>query len=139
MLLGFALAWLAVDLTQGRGRTFPPIAALWVVLLPLADCVSLMARRIRAGRSPFSPDREHIHHYFIVRGFSHSQTLAILVGISTAFGAIGFFGWRWGVAEPVLFWAFFFSFFAYHFWIKQQWRRLRSMGGAAELAGERSA
>jgi UDP-GlcNAc:undecaprenyl-phosphate GlcNAc-1-phosphate transferase len=137
MLLGLALAWLAIDLTQGKGRSFPPIAALWVVLLPLADCVSLMVRRIRAGRSPFAPDREHIHHYLIARGLSHSQTLAVLVGISALFGAIGFFGWRWGVAEPVLFWGFFVSFFAYHFWIGQQWRRLGAIAPSAMLAAER--
>jgi UDP-GlcNAc:undecaprenyl-phosphate GlcNAc-1-phosphate transferase len=107
------------------------------VLLPLADCVSLMARRIRAGRSPFAPDREHIHHYLLARGIGHSEALIILLMVSLMFGAIGFFGWRWGVAEPVLFWGFFLSFLAYHFWIGQQWRRLTSMGGAPVLAGER--
>ena len=127
MMLGLAGAWLAIDLTQGPGRDFPPICALWVLLLPVADCVSLMARRIRTGRNPFTPDQEHIHHYFAARGFTHSQALAIMVAISALFGAIGFFGWRWEVPEPVLFWLFFLSYFAYHFWIKGEWRRLAAM------------
>ena len=46
LMIGFALGWFAIDLTQGAGRTCPPIAALWVLLLPLADCVSLMLRRV---------------------------------------------------------------------------------------------
>jgi UDP-GlcNAc:undecaprenyl-phosphate GlcNAc-1-phosphate transferase len=122
-LLGFALAWLAIDLTQGPSRTMPPIAALWVVLLPLADTVSLMARRRARGKSPFHPDREHIHHFLQARGFTVGQSLLILVGVSALFGAVGVIGWRLGVPEPVLFWTFASLFFAYHYAIKAAWRR----------------
>ena len=124
LMIGFALAWFAIDLTQGRSRSFPPIAALWVVLLPLADCVSLMARRLRAGRSPFVADSRHIHHYLLRKGFSHGQTVAILVGISAAFGAVGYFGWKFGAPEAALFWLFFFGYFAYHAWIKSAWKKV---------------
>jgi UDP-GlcNAc:undecaprenyl-phosphate/decaprenyl-phosphate GlcNAc-1-phosphate transferase len=124
LMIGFALGWFAIDLTQGPGRTFPPIAALWVLLLPLADCVSLMSRRLRRRRSPFVADRQHIHHYLLARGFSHGQTLGTLVALSIVFGAVGYFGWRLGVSEATLFWPFFFGYFAYHFWIKRAWRTL---------------
>lgn len=134
LMMGFALGWFAVDLTQGQGRTFPAIAALWVILLPLADCVSLMLRRIRQGRSPFSADRRHIHHYLQARGFTHGASLAILIGLAVTFGAVGYFGWRLNVPEPYLFYAFFVGFFAYHFWIKREWKRIE-----AREAGEVSA
>ena len=124
LMIGFALGWFAIDLTQGPGRSFSPIAALWVVLLPLADCVSLMARRLRAGRSPFVGDAHHVHHYLLRRGFSHGQTLAILVATSTLFGAVGYFAWKLRVPEHYLFWSFFFGFFVYHFWIKYAWARI---------------
>ncbi len=124
LMIGFALGWYAIDLTQGQGRTMPPIAALWVLLLPLADCVSLMARRLAARRSPFAADRHHIHHYLLARGVSPGRTVSILVAASTAFGAVGFAGWRLGVPEAALFWPFFFGFFAYHAWIQRAWRRL---------------
>ena len=124
LMIGFALGWYAIDLTQGPGRSFPPIAALWVLLLPLADCVSLMARRIHAGRSPFAGDRHHIHHYLLRRGLGHNPVLGILLALSTAFGAVGYFGWRLGAPEPVLFATFFCGFFAYHHWIERAWRRL---------------
>ncbi len=126
LMIGFALGWFAIDLTQGTRRTFPPIAALWVVLLPLADCVSLMLRRIRTGKSPFVGDRHHIHHYLLAHGFGHSQTLAILTGISVTFGAVGYFGWRLGVSESLLFWTFFLGFFIYHVWIQRAWTQLES-------------
>jgi UDP-GlcNAc:undecaprenyl-phosphate GlcNAc-1-phosphate transferase len=124
LMIGFALGWFAIDLTQGDGRTFPPIAALWVLLLPLADCVSLMTRRLLAGRSPFVADRHHIHHYLLARGLSHGQTLGVIVAASTLAGAVGYFGWRLGVPEPALFWPFFFGFFAYHVWITRAWKKL---------------
>lgn len=135
LMMGFALGWFAIDLTQGAGRTFPAISALWVILLPLADCVSIMLRRIREGRSPFSADRRHIHHYLEARGFTHGQTLSILVALSIAFGAVGFMGWVLRIPEPVLFWSFFVGFFAYHFWIQREWKKIerREAGEASEL------
>jgi UDP-GlcNAc:undecaprenyl-phosphate GlcNAc-1-phosphate transferase len=133
MVLGFALAWFAIDLTHGPGRSFPPICALWVLLLPLADCVSLMSRRVRAGKSPFVADREHLHHYLAARGLSHAQVFGVMLGFSAFFGAVGFFGWRLGVPEPVLFWPFFFLYFAYHYAIKRAWKRMHARAGTGAV------
>lgn len=130
LMLGFALGWFAIDLTQGPGRTFPPIAALWILMLPLVDCVSLMARRLRARTSPFVADQRHIHHYLLARGFTPSQTLAILVGTSVAFGAAGYFAWLFKVKEAFLFYPFFFGFFAYHAWIQDEWKKLERLNAA---------
>jgi hypothetical protein len=60
------------------------------------------------------------------------------LGLSASFGAVGYFGWRLGVPEYTLFWPFFFGFFAYHFWIKRQWRVLdeKLAAGAIDLRGE---
>jgi UDP-GlcNAc:undecaprenyl-phosphate GlcNAc-1-phosphate transferase len=132
LMIGFALAWFAVDLTQGPGRTFPPICALWVVLVPLADCVSLMARRMRMRQSPFDGDRRHIHHYLLAQGYSNSQTLAILTGLAVMFGAVGYFGWRLHVPEPILFWTFAAAFFTYHFWIARAWSRIEGAGAQGD-------
>lgn len=134
LMIGFALGWYAIDLTQGQGRTFPPIAALWVLVLPLADCVSLMTRRITAGKSPFVADSHHIHHYLLARGFSPGQALTILAGLSLLFGAVGFFGWRLHVPEPYLFWPFFFGYFAYHYWVKSAWKRIDEERARQSLA-----
>lgn len=139
LMLGFSLAWFAIDLTQGPGRTFPPVAALWIIVLPLADCVSLMIRRLKARKSPFVADRHHIHHYLLAQGFSHSQALAILVGLSVAFGAVGYFAWLFKIPDAVLFYPFFFGFFAYHAWIQRQWERIqrREAGIPSELPAEK--
>jgi UDP-GlcNAc:undecaprenyl-phosphate/decaprenyl-phosphate GlcNAc-1-phosphate transferase len=137
LMIGFALGWFAIDLTQGHDRTMPAIAALWVLLLPLADCVSLMSRRLVARKSPFIADSHHIHHYLLACGYTHGQTLCILVTISAIFGAVGFFGWRLGVPEPVLFWTFFVGYFAYHAWIKRAWRRIDDARAALAVPGDK--
>lgn len=134
LMLGFALAWFAIDLTQGPGRSLPPIVAIWILLLPLADCVSLMTRRLTRGRSPFVADREHIHHYLLARGFTPSQTLAILAGCSTLFGAVGYVAWRLALPEAALFWTFFIAYFAYHTWVKWAWKGIAADSQARDDA-----
>ena len=122
-LLGFVLAWMAIVLTQGPAD-IPPICALWIILLPLADAVSVIVRRLHRGGSSFDADREHIHHLLRALGLSHAQTLSILIAVSTLCGAVGFFGWRLDVPQPVLFWTFFCLYFAYHYSVKAIWTRL---------------
>jgi UDP-GlcNAc:undecaprenyl-phosphate GlcNAc-1-phosphate transferase len=137
LMIGFALGWFAIDLTQGPGRTMPAIAALWVLMVPLADCVSLMLRRVAARKSPFVADSHHIHHYLLARGFTHGQTLSILVAAAAVFGAIGFVGWQLGAPEPLLFWPFFFGFFAYHAWMKRAWRRIDKARAGANAPADK--
>lgn len=133
LMIGFAIGWFAIDLTQGPQRTFPPIAALWIIVLPLADCVSLMLRRLRARKSPFVADNHHIHHYLLGRGFTHGQTLSILLGLSVVFGGVGYAGWKLQVPEAVMFWPFFFGFFIYDAWIKKAWQKLDSAPASEPL------
>lgn len=127
LMIGFALGWLTIDLTQGPGRSVSPVAALFFVLLPLADGLSVTLRQFERGENPFERTDAHLHHYLFSRGFTSAQTLVILVAVSALLGAIGYFGWRFGVPEPALFWLAFFGFLAYHAWIKEAWRRLKGI------------
>lgn len=127
LMIGFALGWLAIDLTQGPGHSVPPIAALFFVLLPLADGLSVALRQIERKENPLERTENHLHHYLFARGFTSAQALVILVAASAALGAIGYFGWRFQVPEFALFWLALFGFLAYHSWIKEAWRRLRGI------------
>jgi len=88
MLVGLMLAASVTSLTgQFNYSNLPPKAAFPVllpVLLPLAvlavpfvDLVLAVVRRTRAGQSPFSPDKRHLHHRLLEIG--HSQTRAVVI------------------------------------------------------------
>lgn len=55
----------------------PIILPLAVLALPIADLLLAIARRLRAGKSPFTADRQHLHHKLINRGHSPKQAAMI--------------------------------------------------------------
>jgi len=103
MMLGAVLGFLAVGLSQGGDTTsVSPVAMLWICAIPVIDTLSLAARRLAMGRSPFSDDRQHLHHLMLDTGLSVSQIVAILSAIAAFLGAIGVGGWYVGVPDVVL-------------------------------------
>lgn len=116
-LFGFTVCWLAIDASQGENELITPSTVLWIMALPLFDSVCIMLRRIRKGRSPFNPDREHLHHIFNIAGYSNNFTLILILISSIALSVIGLIASRYlGVQEPVLFWSFI-GIFASHYWL----------------------
>ncbi len=104
LMLGFALAWLAVYISQSsRGVSVYPVAIAWILILPVLDVLTLYLRRIMKGRSPFSADREHLHHVLLRSGFGPGATVWLLLLVMTVFGLVGVFGWRQGWPEWALF------------------------------------
>ena len=80
MVLGYLLAWTLIQLSQGSTPTLSSSDVLWCVALPVFDTFAVMYRRIREGKSPFKPDRGHIHHILMRAGLgSRSTLLALLV------------------------------------------------------------
>jgi len=73
--IGFMAVFLCVYLTQDVNQTLNPALPLLLLGLPILDTLSVMVRRIRAGRSPFSPDKTHIHHRLMQYGFSHAEAV----------------------------------------------------------------
>ena len=65
-----------------------PAVAIGILILPLFDTARVFIIRILRGRSPFSPDRLHLHHLLVDFGFSHMKATAILVATTLLF--IGF-------------------------------------------------
>ena len=93
MFIGFILAWVLIELSQGDGsgtrQAIQPINVLWCVALPVIDTVVVIIKRLRAGRSPFHPDRSHIHHILENLGLNARQSLAVLIMIALVLMAIG--------------------------------------------------
>lgn len=106
MVLGFAIAWFSVSLTQRSGMTVPPPVMLWLLGIMLMDVFTVTVRRIARRRSPMSADRDHIHHLLMRRGYSTRKTLAILIGANTALAAAGTALWFLGISDQWIFWLF---------------------------------
>ena len=89
MLVGLMLSASATSITgQFNYTTIDPRAAfpvllplllpLVVLLVPLVDLLLAVVRRTRAGRSPFAPDKMHLHHRLLEIGHSHTRAVLIL-------------------------------------------------------------
>jgi UDP-GlcNAc:undecaprenyl-phosphate GlcNAc-1-phosphate transferase len=125
MFLGFVLSWFLISLSQGDERAMAPVTALWFFGVPLVETITMMIKRIRHGRSPFSADREHLHHMLEIAGFSDRVTLLIIVCASVLFAAAGLLGHFLQISEPVMFYSFLAMFGFYLIFIKLGWRVLR--------------
>jgi UDP-GlcNAc:undecaprenyl-phosphate GlcNAc-1-phosphate transferase len=55
-----------------------PVLAMAILSYPLIDTLRVFIVRASQGRSPFSADKNHIHHKLLALGFSHRQTAVIL-------------------------------------------------------------
>lgn len=126
VLLGFALAWYAVDLAQAR-QAFTPITAIWILAIPLMDTTALMVRRVVKGRSPFSADREHLHHILQRAGFSPEQTVVIVYALTLLLAAIGVAGWWLGVPEYAMFYGFMALFGLYFYGMLHAWKLMKRL------------
>lgn len=89
MLLGLLLAAASITLTgqidpnaisaEKLGPTLLPLLLPFAVLaIPLADLVLAISRRLKAGKSPFTPDKEHLHHRLLSAGNSQLKTAIIM-------------------------------------------------------------
>lgn len=87
--LGFSLAVISI---LGVAKTYTAIviiAPLIVLGLPIFDTIFAIIRRIIKGKSikaVFSPDKGHLHHKLMAKGYSQKQAVLVLYGISATLG-----------------------------------------------------
>jgi UDP-GlcNAc:undecaprenyl-phosphate GlcNAc-1-phosphate transferase len=75
MLIGYVLSVLSI-----LGSAKVAFAAL-VLGVPIIDTFWIIVRRVGSGRSPFAPDRGHIHHRLLDLGLSHRNTVLVIYGV----------------------------------------------------------
>src|SRR6478609_6728122 len=95
MLIGLVLSASAVTLTgqfapdqiseggAGSQASFAPtllplLLPISILIVPILDLVLAVVRRTRAGRSPFAPDKQHLHHRLLEIGHSHRRAVLIM-------------------------------------------------------------
>ncbi len=62
-----------------------------ILIVPLLDTLRVFAIRILNGKSPFTPDRNHVHHLLLDRGLSHAAVTFTCVGINVGFILLAWF------------------------------------------------
>lgn len=69
----------------------PLLIPIAVLALPFGDLLLAIFRRVRRGRSPFSPDKQHLHHRLLEMGHSHRRAVLLLYFWSAllAFAGVG--------------------------------------------------
>lgn len=102
MLIGLMLAAASISLTGRFPSTelegssllltlLPLMLPVAVIALPFIDMTLAVVRRTRAGRSPFSPDKQHLHHRLLQVGHSQRRAVAIMWvwAAIVSFGVVG--------------------------------------------------
>jgi len=90
-----------------------PAIGFTVLMIPLLDTLRVFAIRIFKRRSPFSPDRNHIHHLLLDRGLSHRTITLLLVSINVSMVVFVYLARSLGCTILILsVIAIFFSFIA---------------------------
>ena len=100
MLLGLVNAILAIRFIETattsstlliNTKLNPPAMAFGVLAVPLLDTLRVFSIRILHGHSPFFPDRKHLHHLLLDRGFNHKQILFSLLSVAFIFILITYY------------------------------------------------
>jgi UDP-GlcNAc:undecaprenyl-phosphate/decaprenyl-phosphate GlcNAc-1-phosphate transferase len=100
MLLGLMLAYVPISsitsldfrTLNGAVNRFPELLPLLlpttIMVIPYADMLMAVIRRTRAGRSPFAPDRKHLHHRLLDIGHSHRLSVLIMYLWAAVFSSL---------------------------------------------------
>ncbi len=98
LLLGLVNSILVIKFINTAGNTatpFPlesaPAIGFAILMIPLFDTLRVFGLRILERRSPFSPDRNHIHHFLLDLGLNHRKVTLTCVVANIGFIALAYF------------------------------------------------
>ena len=74
-----------------------PVVAICVLTVPIFDTMRVSLTRIKQHRSPFHPDKNHIHHLLLRTGLNHIQTTCVLLSVSLLFIGLAILGRNWNM------------------------------------------
>jgi len=89
LLLGFLLGTSSVLCAMKSAAIVGLAVPLVAMGVPIFDLMFSMARRMLDRRSPFAPDRAHIHHRLLDMGLSHRNAVLALYGVTLSAGLVG--------------------------------------------------
>ena len=90
LTLGYILSFIVIKFCTVSSATtehdnFGVIIAISALFIPLLDVVRVVINRIARGKSPFLPDRSHIHHKLLDTGMRPKLTMLTILSMSVLF------------------------------------------------------
>lgn len=83
---------------------------LAILSIPVFDTLKVMIYRVARGKSPFLPDKTHLHHLFIELGFSHLATSFIMVFMNLTIVGLLLLAWSLGLSmDGQVYWVIFLA------------------------------
>ncbi len=104
MMLGFAIAWLAISMAGNGTSRVQPVFLAWILLIPAMDTFAISVRRLSRGRSPLAADRTHMHHIIIRCGYPVRTAVRVLHLAVLATALFAILAWTLGWPQAILFW-----------------------------------
>jgi UDP-GlcNAc:undecaprenyl-phosphate/decaprenyl-phosphate GlcNAc-1-phosphate transferase len=108
LLLGLVNSILVIKFINSAGSTAgsfdipaAPAIGFAILMVPLFDTLRVFGLRILDRRSPFSPDRNHVHHFLLDLGFSHKQITITCVSVNAAFVVLAYLSRNMGTTAVV--------------------------------------
>lgn len=86
LFIGFIIAAISLHGSQKSSTAVILLLPIVVLGVPIADTLLAIIRRLANGRSPFTADKEHIHHRLMHMGFSSRQVVLALYGVCSFLG-----------------------------------------------------
>ena len=84
-----------INIAGSHTSDFPleaaPAIGFSILIVPLFDTLRVFAFRILRKKSPFSPDRTHVHHFLLELGFSHRKITMLCVSFNIALILMAYF------------------------------------------------
>jgi UDP-GlcNAc:undecaprenyl-phosphate/decaprenyl-phosphate GlcNAc-1-phosphate transferase len=90
-VLGFTTGVLAILATQGENVAVSAALPLLLIGVPIVDTFGVIVRRTLEGRSPFSSDRNHLHHKLLWLGFSHHEAVILIYCLQATLFLLAYF------------------------------------------------
>ncbi|MCA9260312.1 MAG: undecaprenyl/decaprenyl-phosphate alpha-N-acetylglucosaminyl 1-phosphate transferase [Planctomycetales bacterium] len=90
MLIGLFVAAVAINCSIKEQAAFALAVPIAVCAIPILDAAAALVRRVTTRQSVFTPDRGHLHHALLLRGWSVGKTVGFIAGLTamTCLGAI---------------------------------------------------
>ena len=91
--MGLMMAFFAIKIANlpiDSEGTINPVFALVVLSYPIIDTLRVFTKRILSGKSPFTPDRNHIHHLLLDLGYSHGKSTRLIIFFTFLLTLTGF-------------------------------------------------